>query len=140
MMGAPGPGNAGIIPRSCTQLFEKIQKLTSAVMSFSVEVSYLEIYNEKVRDLLDPKSSGNLRVREHPVLGPYVENLSKLLVNSKEEIDDLMEQGNKSRTVAATNMNAESSRSHAVFSIVFTQTETMEGGWVHVVCVNETER
>ena len=65
----------------------------------------LQIYNEKVRDLLNPKNTGNLRVREHPILGPYVEDLSKLAVNNYEEMMTLMDEGNKARTVAATNMN-----------------------------------
>lgn len=64
-----------------------------------------QIYNEKVRDLLNPKNTGNLRVREHPSLGPYVEDLSKLVVNSYDEMMTLMDEGNKARTVAATNMN-----------------------------------
>ena len=81
----------------------------------------MEIYCERVRDLLNPNSKGNLRVREHPLLGPYVEDLSKLAVTSYDDIHDLMEEGNKARTVAATNMNETSSRSHAVFTIIFTQ-------------------
>uniref|UniRef100_A0A674K7X8 Kinesin family member 1C n=1 Tax=Terrapene triunguis TaxID=2587831 RepID=A0A674K7X8_9SAUR len=84
-------------------------------------VSYMEIYCERVRDLLNPKSRGHLRVREHPIMGPYVEDLSKLAVTSFADIADLMDCGNKARTVAATNMNESSSRSHAVFTIVFTQ-------------------
>lgn len=65
----------------------------------------MQIYNEKVRDLLNPKNSGNLRVREHPSLGPYVEDLSKLVVSNFDEMMTLMDEGNKARTVAATNMN-----------------------------------
>ena len=64
--------------------------------SATVEVSYLEIYNERVRDLLNPKTKGNLRVREHPVLGPYVEDLAKLAVTSFAQIESLMDAGNKS--------------------------------------------
>lgn len=60
-----------------------------------MEVSYLEIYNERVRDLLNPKTKGNLRVREHPVMGPYVEDLAKLAVTSFEQIEGLMDAGNK---------------------------------------------
>ena len=86
-----------------------------------LQVAYMEIYCERVRDLLNPNSKGNLRVREHPLLGPYVEDLSKLAVTSYDDIYDLMEEGNKARTVAATNMNETSSRSHAVFTIIFTQ-------------------
>ena len=66
--------------------------------SATVEVSYLEIYNERVRDLLNPKTKGNLRVREHPVLGPYVEDLAKLAVTSFDQIEGLMDSGNKYAT------------------------------------------
>lgn len=111
----------------------------------------MEIYCEKVKDLLSPKNTDSLRVREHPLLGPYVDNLERMAVCSYEDIFDLMDAGNKARyinnyilnlfkyktyrflieifaiktlyfrTVAATNMNSTSSRSHAVFTIVLTQ-------------------
>ncbi|XP_060610644.2 kinesin-like protein KIF13B isoform X2 [Anolis sagrei] len=113
----------GLIPRLCSTLFERAQKEESEEQSFKVEVSYMEIYNEKVRDLLDPKGSRqSLKVREHSVYGPYVDGLSKLAVASYKDIESLMSEGNKSRTVAATNMNEESSRSHAVFKIILTHT------------------
>ncbi|XP_048186272.1 kinesin-like protein KIF13B isoform X1 [Perognathus longimembris pacificus] len=113
----------GLIPRLCSGLFERTQKEENEEQSFKVEVSYMEIYNEKVRDLLDPKGSRHtLKVREHSVLGPYVDGLSKLAVTSYKDIESLMSEGNKSRTVAATNMNEESSRSHAVFKITLTHT------------------
>uniref|UniRef100_A0A8I6AL17 plus-end-directed kinesin ATPase n=1 Tax=Rattus norvegicus TaxID=10116 RepID=A0A8I6AL17_RAT len=121
MMGKQEESQAGIIPQLCEELFEKINDNCNEDMSYSVEVSYMEIYCERVRDLLNPKNKGNLRVREHPLLGPYVEDLSKLAVTSYTDIADLMDAGNKARTVAATNMNETSSRSHAVFTIVFTQ-------------------
>ncbi|XP_041647233.1 kinesin-like protein KIF1A isoform X17 [Cheilinus undulatus] len=111
----------GIIPLLCEDLFTKINDNTDNSMSYSVEVSYMEIYCERVRDLLNPKNKGHLRVREHPLMGPYVEDLSKLAVTSYTDIQDLMDSGNKARTVAATNMNETSSRSHAVFNIIFTQ-------------------
>uniref|UniRef100_A0A8C5I641 plus-end-directed kinesin ATPase n=1 Tax=Gouania willdenowi TaxID=441366 RepID=A0A8C5I641_GOUWI len=122
MMGKQEEGQEGIIPMLCEDLFEKISEDSNKdELSYSVEVSYMEIYCERVRDLLNPKNKGNLRVREHPLLGPYVEDLSKLAVTSYTDIADLMDAGNKARTVAATNMNETSSRSHAVFTIVFTQ-------------------
>ncbi|XP_039611570.1 kinesin-like protein KIF1B isoform X17 [Polypterus senegalus] len=121
MMGKQEEGQEGIIPQLCEELFEKINDNSNEEISYSVEVSYMEIYCERVRDLLNPKNKGNLRVREHPLLGPYVEDLSKLAVTSYTDIADLMDAGNKARTVAATNMNETSSRSHAVFTIVFTQ-------------------
>ncbi|XP_048586987.1 kinesin-like protein unc-104 isoform X2 [Nematostella vectensis] len=114
-------GQKGIIPQICEELFQKVEAETNDEMTFSVEVSYLEIYCEHVRDLLRPSAKSNLRVREHPVLGPYVEDLSKLAVTTFDDINDLIDEGNKARTVAATNMNETSSRSHAIFSIIFTQ-------------------
>ncbi|XDV35864.1 hypothetical protein PO909_005734, partial [Leuciscus waleckii] len=122
MMGKQEKDQLGIIPLLCEDLFTKFNdNNTDNNMSYSVEVSYMEIYCERVRDLLNPKNKGNLRVREHPLLGPYVEDLSKLAVTSYNDIQDLMDSGNKARTVAATNMNETSSRSHAVFNIIFTQ-------------------
>ncbi|XP_037705098.1 kinesin-like protein KIF1A isoform X17 [Choloepus didactylus] len=121
MMGKQEKDQQGIIPQLCEDLFSRINDTTNGNMSYSVEVSYMEIYCERVRDLLNPKNKGNLRVREHPLLGPYVEDLSKLAVTSYNDIQDLMDSGNKARTVAATNMNETSSRSHAVFNIIFTQ-------------------
>ncbi|XP_069764421.1 kinesin-like protein KIF13A isoform X2 [Narcine bancroftii] len=113
----------GLIPRLCGALFGRVSKEENESHTFKVEVSYMEIYNEKVRDLLDPKGSRHtLKVREHKVLGPYVDGLSQLAVTCFEDIESLMSEGNKSRTVAATNMNEESSRSHAVFNIILTQT------------------
>ncbi|RVE76749.1 hypothetical protein OJAV_G00012140 [Oryzias javanicus] len=105
MMGAPG--DAGLIPRICEGLFSRISDSSGCdEASFRTEVSYLEIYNERVRDLLRRKSTQtyNLRVREHPKDGPYVEDLSKHLVQNY-----------------TTGMNDVSSRSHAIFTINFTQ-------------------
>lgn len=120
----------GVIPRLCDAIFNKIAEETANLNNasassplppetpnvFKVEVSYMEIYNEKVRDLLVANKT-SLKVREHSILGPYVDGLSLLAVQSAEDIANLMTEGNKSRTVAATNMNSESSRSHAVFTI-----------------------
>ncbi|CAF1686450.1 unnamed protein product, partial [Adineta ricciae] len=135
MMGRNEPGEQGIIPRLCGELFQRIVSSTPVSSSsriqpqYTVEVSYMEIYCERVRDLLSPKKSQttsvggahNLRVREHPIMGPYVEDLSRLLVTSYDDISRLIDEGNKARTVAATNMNETSSRSHAVFTILFSQ-------------------
>uniref|UniRef100_A0A671VWQ6 Kinesin family member 16B n=1 Tax=Sparus aurata TaxID=8175 RepID=A0A671VWQ6_SPAAU len=122
MMG--NPGDAGLIPRFCESLFSRISDATRwDEASFRTEVSYLEIYNERVRDLLRRKSTQtyNLRVREHPKDGPYVEDLSKHLVQNYSDVEELMEAGNINRTTASTGMNDVSSRSHAIFTINFTQ-------------------
>ncbi|KAE8360826.1 hypothetical protein BDV27DRAFT_167420 [Aspergillus caelatus] len=112
----------GVIPRICQSMFERITEIQQDKnLGCTVEVSYLEIYNERVRDLLNPSNKGNLKVREHPSTGPYVEDLAKLAVRSFDEIENLMDEGNKARTVAATNMNETSSRSHAVFTLTLTQ-------------------
>ncbi|XP_067900407.1 kinesin-like protein KIF16B isoform X3 [Heterodontus francisci] len=122
MMG--NPEDVGLIPRICQGLYDRIAgKSRWDEASFRTEVSYLEIYNERVRDLLRRKSSKtyNLRVREHPKEGPYVEDLSKHLVQNYSDVEELMEAGNINRTTAATGMNDVSSRSHAIFTINFTQ-------------------
>ncbi|PLB38903.1 kinesin-3 motor protein uncA [Aspergillus candidus] len=112
----------GVIPRICQSMFERISEIQrEGNLSCNVEVSYIEIYNERVRDLLNPSNKGHLKVREHPSTGPYVEDLSKLAVRSFDEIENLMDEGNKARTVAATNMNETSSRSHAVFTLTLSQ-------------------
>ena len=112
----------GVIPRICQSMFQRIDEIQrDPKLGCTVEVSYLEIYNERVRDLLNPSNKGNLKVREHPSTGPYVEDLAKLVVRSFEEIENLMDEGNKARTVAATSMNETSSRSHAVFTLTLTQ-------------------
>ncbi|XP_066259078.1 kinesin-like protein KIF13A isoform X2 [Euwallacea similis] len=123
MMGSQD--SKGIIPRLCDTLFGLIAERQNSELSYKVEVSYMEIYNERVHDLLDPQTNKqSLKVREHNVLGPYVDGLSQLAVTSFQDIDNLMAEGNKQRTVAATNMNSESSRSHAVFTVILTQTLT----------------
>ncbi|XP_012936774.1 kinesin-like protein KIF16B [Aplysia californica] len=120
----------GLIPRYCNTLFSR---LTDNSASYQVHVSYLEIYNEKVRDLLSSvstnpnKPSHNLRVREHPRDGPYVQDLSKHVVVHYDALAELMVKGNMNRTTASTNMNDVSSRSHAIFTITFTQARFMDG-------------
>ena len=101
-----------------------INSLINSVMNFVclAEVSYLEIYNEKVKDLLiKNKKQTNLKVREHPKVGPYVQDLSKHLAQDYSDLEELMNRGNAHRTTASTSMNDQSSRSHAIFSISFSQ-------------------
>ncbi|KAK9473147.1 uncharacterized protein V1510DRAFT_433745 [Dipodascopsis tothii] len=108
----------GLIPRICEALFARLA--AEPERPAAVEVAYLEIYNERVRDLLAPKR-GSLRIREHPTLGPYVEDLSRLAVGSYADVAAVLEAGNRVRTVAATGMNENSSRSHAVFTLTLAQ-------------------
>ncbi|XP_069675474.1 kinesin-like protein Klp98A isoform X2 [Periplaneta americana] len=120
MMGSPEC--QGLIPRICKTLFNRMAAGKEQGASYRTEVSYLEIYNERVKDLLQPSAtSHSLRVREHPRFGPYVQGLSRHLVTDYSDIQELMTQGNNHRTTASTNMNDVSSRSHAIFTVMFVQ-------------------
>jgi hypothetical protein len=115
----------GLIPRICENLFE-CQFNHNGVdqkeckISYRIEVSYLEIYSEQVKDLINP-SIDSLKVRQHPDYGPYVEDLTQLLVEDYKSINFIINQGNRERHVASTLMNNRSSRSHAILTIYFTQ-------------------
>lgn len=114
----------GLIPRICKELFARMQLGANAEIIFKTHVSYLEIYNEKVKDLLGTDSVGHsLKVREHRIQGPYVENLSQHPVSDYNAIQQCIYQGNSLRTTASTNMNDTSSRSHAIFTITFVQAD-----------------
>lgn len=95
MMGSDRQNNRGIIPRLCEDLFGKIQSNDVAGWSGKVEVSYMEIYLEKVRDLLSADQQKKPRVREHAITGPYVEDLTSHAVTNFEMINALMDEGNK---------------------------------------------
>ena len=88
-----------LIKTSHTMSTIKKQKtLWFVCLAHTQQVSYMEIYCERVRDLLNPKNKNNLRVREHPLLGPYVEDLSKLAVTCFDDINELIDEGNKARS------------------------------------------
>jgi hypothetical protein len=113
----------GLIPRTCEDLFQRIESAQSPDVSFNVRVSYFEVYNEHVRDLLVPRTEPPhyLRIRESPSEGPYVKDLTEVTVRNYAEIMKFMRKGDVSRTVASTKMNDTSSRSHAVFTITLKQ-------------------
>ncbi|XP_049816709.1 chromosome-associated kinesin KIF4A isoform X2 [Schistocerca nitens] len=122
---------AGIIPRFCHALFKLIEsgdddgKKASSSGNVAVEISYFEIYNEKIHDLLGSSSDRErrtpLKVREHPVLGPYVVDLSEHVVVSYEDLKGWLMVGNSQKATASTVMNEKSSRSHSIFCITLTQ-------------------
>ncbi|NXD38858.1 KIF14 protein, partial [Copsychus sechellarum] len=119
----------GIIPRLCEDLFNQIAQMDKEQVLYHLEMSFFEVYNEKIHDLLVFKAENGqkkqqLRVREHPVLGPYVEGLTDL-VSCPDFclLQSWLELGNKQRATAATVMNDKSSRSHSVFTLVMTQTK-----------------
>ncbi|KAI9898313.1 hypothetical protein N3K66_006673 [Trichothecium roseum] len=125
MMGTPD--RPGLIPRTCEDLFERIQaaQAENSNVAYNVRVSYFEVYNEHVRDLLVPvvpnKPPNYLKIRESPTEGPYVKDLTEVPARNIDEILRYMTAGDASRTVASTKMNDTSSRSHAVFTIMLKQ-------------------
>jgi hypothetical protein len=121
MMGTPE--QPGLIPRTCEDLFQRIESSPSPDISYSVRVSYFEVYNEHVRDLLVPRTDPPhyLRIRESPSEGPYVKDLTEVTARNYTELMKYMRKGDVSRTVASTKMNDTSSRSHAVFTITLKQ-------------------
>ena len=122
--------NKGIVPISMFEIFERIKKSPAPNVEYEVQFSMMEIYNERVQDLIiDPKErpGQGLKVREHNKLGVYVEGLTKHPVDSYEAIEGLMEEGNKNRTIGSTIMNASSSRALTIITLEFKQKEVKEG-------------
>ncbi|KAF2169162.1 hypothetical protein M409DRAFT_52444 [Zasmidium cellare ATCC 36951] len=115
----------GIIPRIVEQIFSSIMRSDGSI-EFTVKVSYMEIYMEKIRDLLVPQND-NLPVHEDKQRGVYVKGLGEFYVGSVDEVYHVLERGGQARAVAATNMNQESSRSHSIFVIEVTQKNVETG-------------
>ena len=129
-----GP-NRGIVPIISEEIFNIVKSQTCKTKWFEVNVSMLEIYNEKIQDLLIPvnkRQVGGLKTRESKAIGVYVEGLSKHPVMSYDAIEAMMAEGNRNRTIASTQMNASSSRAHTIITIEFKQLEIING--------NKTER
>lgn len=130
MGGDPSSEDAGVIPRLCRSLLERLELDRSGtgsscggevINSTEVCIAYVEIYNEKVFDLLSHAPDTACRVREHPETGAYIENLTKANVVTYTDVDRVLREGGGRRHVAATLMNSESSRSHAAFIIFISQ-------------------
>ncbi|KAF5097109.1 hypothetical protein D0Z00_002507 [Geotrichum galactomycetum] len=115
----------GAIPRIVDMIFEMILQSSSDI-EYTVRVSYMEIYMERIKDLLNPRND-NLPIHEDKARGVYVKGLTEEYVSSAEEVYEVMRQGSGARAVASTNMNQESSRSHSIFAIVVTQKNTVSG-------------
>ncbi|XP_003920653.1 kinesin-like protein KIF3A isoform X4 [Saimiri boliviensis] len=125
------PELRGIIPNSFAHIFGHIAKAEGDTR-FLVRVSYLEIYNEEVRDLLGKDQTQRLEVKERPDVGVYIKDLSAYVVNNADDMDRIMTLGHKNRSVGATNMNEHSSRSHAIFTITIECSEKGIDGNMHV--------
>ena len=107
--------NPGLVPRLCDAIFN-----LNPNVKCTIEFSYIEIYSEVIRDLMTP-SLAELKVREHPEIGVYVDGLKKLQANNVMELLVLIEKGNRERVVASTALNDRSSRSHAIIIIYYSQ-------------------
>lgn len=132
MSGIPSsPQTKGIIPNTFAHIFGHIAKAKEN-QKFLVRVSYMEIYNEEVRDLLGKQLNKSLEVKERSDIGVFVKDLSGYVVHNADDLENIMKLGNKNRAVGATKMNTESSRSHAIFSITVESSETDDNGEQHV--------
>jgi hypothetical protein len=129
--------NAGIIPRLNRAIFERIlsERASRQSASFLVTVSYFEIYNEVIFDLLDAadrkkrlvqrgSNVAGLEIKEHPALGVYVKGLQEIVVEHPAKLQSLIEQGSRNRTTACTQMNEDSSRSHSIFTVTIHQKDS----------------
>ncbi|CAG9789698.1 unnamed protein product [Diatraea saccharalis] len=125
------PELRGIIPNSFAHIFSHIAKANDDE-KFLVCVTYLEIYNEEVRDLLGNNPHQSLEVKERPDIGVFVKDLTGYVVHNADELEKIMAVGNKNRHIGATAMNTESSRSHAIFSITVESSKRGSDGKVHV--------
>ncbi|KAJ3304161.1 Kinesin-like protein kif3b [Kappamyces sp. JEL0829] len=140
------PELRGIIPMAFDHIFGHIENAGAGVQ-FLVRASYLEIYNEEIRDLLNINGK-RLEIKERPDTGVYVKDLSSHVIKTIEEMDQLMSMGNKNRSVGFTEMNATSSRSHSIFTITVEASELDEAtgdqriraGKLHLVDLAGSER
>ena len=120
--------NKGIVPISCEEIFKRIGENKDESIHYEVEVSMLEIYNEKVQDLLVPinkRPPSGLKIRESKALGVFVSDLTKYPVSSYEEISNKMEEGYQNRTIGSTLMNNTSSRAHTIVTVEFKQVQAV---------------
>ena len=132
----------GVIPRIIQQIFASILASPSNI-EYTVRVSYMEIYMERIRDLLVPQND-NLPVHEEKNRGVYVKGLLEVYVSSEDEVYEVLRRGGSARAVSATNMNAESSRSHSIFVITVNQknveTGSLKSGQLFLVDLAGSEK
>ena len=124
MVGLPDKENQGIIPKAFEHIYTFIDEQVGTDKRFLVRCAFIELYNEEIRDLLGPTPDKRLDLKENKDKGVFVKDLTIVTVKNVAEIETVMEKGNSLRKVAATEMNAVSSRSHSIFTIYI---ETAEG-------------
>ncbi|XP_066968368.1 kinesin-like protein KIF3B isoform X4 [Macrobrachium rosenbergii] len=124
------PDQRGVIPNSFEHIFDHIAR--SINQQYLIRASYLEIYQEEIRDLLGKDQKKRLELKERPDTGVYVRDLQQFVCKSVNEIQHVMTVGNQNRAVGATNMNLHSSRSHAIFIITIECSEIDDKGKNHI--------
>eukprot|EP01133_Synstelium_polycarpum_P011504 gene11504-13421_t len=116
------PEDLGVIPRVINLVFDKVDRMkdTRAIV---LRVSFLELYNEEIRDMLNPEPTpGGLAIRESSDGEVHIPGLFEEVVRSRTQMEDALIRGSMSRTTGSTLMNVSSSRSHAIFTIIVEQT------------------
>lgn len=126
MVGLTDKENHGIIPNAFDHIYGCIDDQSNLDKKFLVRCSYVEIYNEEIRDLLGPDPNAKLDLKENPQKGVFVKDLTIITVKSIREIDEMMNKGNSLRIVGQTAMNDTSSRSHSLFTIYIETAETIK--------------
>lgn len=141
------PELRGIIPNSFAHVFGHIAKSTGEEVKFLVRVSYLEIYQEDIRDLLGKEAGTNKELKERPDIGVYVKDLSTIVCHNCDDMERIMTLGNKGRSTGATLMNERSSRSHAIFTVTIEcsdigpdKKQRLRAGKLHLVDLAGSER
>lgn len=115
--------HVGLIPQLVRDILKQKELLVNEKINCEIKFSYMEIYNELTNDLLSTKDdTKKCRVREHPISGPYVENLTEFKINDYQDFSNKLNFGNENRATARTGMNKYSSRSHAILTITLKQT------------------
>lgn len=109
-------------PRMVSHIFKEIEQAPDSC-SFEVKVSYVEIYMERVRDLMNP-SNQDLKIRERKGKGIYIENVTEFPIADEAQIYQIMATGHANRAIGATEMNQRSSRSHSCFIVTVQKTNT----------------
>jgi hypothetical protein len=129
---ADPPELRGIIPNSFKHIFDAIHTNSNPSKQFLARASYLEIYNEEIRDLLSKDPTNKLELKENADHEVYVKELTTIVVKSAAEMDAVLQAGKKNRVTGATLMNQQSSRSHAVFTITVETSEMGGDGETHI--------
>lgn len=143
------PGDPGLLQMMCEEIFNRktSHEEKGEGNQIKVTVSYLEIYNEKLRDLLDADDGKSLKIYATKKQGIYVKNLEKIYCGDFAQVEKLLSEGKKMRVVGSTQMNKQSSRSHAVFTVYLSIHEVEGGGKkkvknseIHIVDLAGSER